>query len=287
MLTEDEMIRAVKAAASLGITKVRITGGEPLVKKNILSICRRCAQTEGIQKVALTTNAILLEEMAKPLHEAGVSRINISLDTLQSQKFAEITRRDLHRQALAGLNTALQTGFEKVKINTVLLGGVNDDEIRQLAELTLKYPVDVRFIELMPMQEKSAFGPEAYISCEKVLETVPEAVPAASGENPGGKETVMDGVARLYRLPQALGNIGLISPVSSHFCAACNRIRLTADGRIKPCLHTDQEFLIKGLDDAGMLLQFQRAIQEKPACHPPLSGRHYSQSGRWMNQIGG
>ena len=162
MLTEDEMILAVEAAASLGIKKLRITGGEPLVKKNILSICRRAAAVEGIGEVCLTTNGIRLPELAVPLREAGVRRLNISLDTLKEEKYAAITRCGKLAEALAGIHAALETGFDKIKLNAVLIGGFNDDEIRDLAELTLRYPLDMRFIELMPIGE-NGFGPEAYL----------------------------------------------------------------------------------------------------------------------------
>lgn len=277
MLTEDEMIRAVEAAASLGITKLRITGGEPLVKKNILSICARAAAVPGIEEVCLTTNATLLPRMARPLREAGVNRVNISLDTLSRVKYAHITRRGSLDDALAGIESALEAGFRRVKINTVLIGGFNDDEIGELAGLTLRWPVDVRFIELMPMYDPGEFGAEAMISCDTVLEHLPEL-----------EDVPQDGgVARLYRLPGGKGCVGLISPVSSHFCAACNRIRLTADGHLKPCLHSSQEFALKGLDLEGMRAQFERTILSKPARHGELSGGSRSEAGRTMNRIGG
>ena len=277
MLTEEEMIHAVEAAASLGIQKLRITGGEPLIKKNILSICRKAAAVEGIEEVCLTTNGTLLPQYANALKAAGVSRVNISLDTLDPQKYAHITRWGTLDQAMNGLHAALDAGFEKIKINAVLIGGFNDDEIVPLAELTKQYPVDVRFIELMPIQDHDEFGEGAFIPCKQVVQQLPEALSLPRTE----------GVAQLYRLPGALGNIGLISPVSRHFCASCNRIRLTADGKLKPCLHSEQEFSIKGLDKAGMLAQFQAAILAKPACHGELSASSRSHAGRNMNQIGG
>ena len=277
MLTEEEMILAVAAAASLGITKLRITGGEPLVKRNIVSICRDAASVEGIREVCLTTNGILLPELARPLCEAGVSRVNISLDTLDEGKYAYITRRGSLREALRGLDAALSAGFDKVKINAVLIGGFNDDEIGKLAELTRKYPVDVRFIELMPMQSRGLFGSEAFIPCSTVLDSLPELEPQKRD----------GGVAKLYRLPDASGNVGLISPVSAHFCEECNRIRLTADGKLKPCLHSAEEISIRGLDMDGMRAQFERAVSAKPPYHCELSADSPSRSGRDMNQIGG
>jgi len=277
LMTEEEMIQAVEVAAALGVTKLRITGGEPLVKCNILSICQRAAAVEGINEVCITTNGTLLPKLAKPLKEAGVKRINLSLDTLNPHKYAYITRRGTLDEAMAGLQAALDVGFEKVKINAVLIGGFNDDEILPLAELTKQYPVDVRFIELMPIQDHDEFGEAAFIPCREIIRRLPEAVPQKKD----------GGVARLYRLPEALGNIGLISPLSDHFCASCNRIRLTADGKLKPCLHSGDEFSIKGLDRDGMLAEFERAILAKPSCHIELSHASRSQAGRNMNQIGG
>ena len=159
----------------------------------------------------------------------------------------------------------------------MLIGGFNDDEIADLAELTRTYPVDVRFIELMPMVDSREFGPEAFIPCTEVLRRLPDAAPAA----PDG------GVARLYRLPGAQGSIGLISPVSDHFCASCNRIRLTADGKLKPCLHSAEEISLKGLSPEAMREAMRRAILEKPSCHAALSATQHSRAARNMNQIGG
>ena len=173
MLTEDEMIQAVEAAASLGITKLRITGGEPLVKKNIVSICRRAAAVEGIREVCVTTNGILLPELAKPLHKAGVRRLNLSLDTLNPEKYAYITRIGDLETFWEGFHAAMDAGFEKIKINAVLVGGFNDDEIVPLAELTKKYPVDMRFIEMMPMYDSGDFDSSAYIPYTRVLEKLP------------------------------------------------------------------------------------------------------------------
>ena len=277
MLTEDEIIHAVEAAAALGITKLRITGGEPLVKKNILSICRRAAAVEGIREVCLTTNGVFLPRLAGALKEAGVKRLNLSLDTLDPEKFAYITRSGRLEDFWAGLQAAFEAGFDKIKINTVLIGGFNDDEIEALAELTREYPLDVRFIELMPMYDGGDFGQAAYVPYSRVLEKLPEAVPVPQD----------GGVAKLYRLPGAKGNIGLISPVSAHFCGECNRLRLTAEGTLKPCLHAPDEYSIKGLDEEGIRKVFERAIWNKPAWHGDLDALHRSRAGRNMNEIGG
>ena len=277
MMNEDEIVTAVEAAASLGIRKIRLTGGEPLVKKNILSICRRVAAVEGIREVCLTTNGILLPELAVALKEAGVKRVNLSLDTLDPEKYAYITRIGKLEQFRAGLQAALEAGFDKVKINAVLIGGFNDDEIEHLANLTMEYPVDMRFIELMPIQDHDEFGESAYLPYSRVLERLPDAMPIAKD----------GGVAKLYRLPGAKGNIGLISPISAHFCGECNRLRLTADGKLKPCLHSGDEYSIKGLDREGMKAVFRQAIWNKPAWHGDLDAVNRSKAGRNMNEIGG
>lgn len=277
MLTEDEQVAAVEAAASLGVTKVRITGGEPLVKKNILSICRRIAEIPEIKEVCLTTNGIGLEKMAGPLKEAGVNHLNISLDTLNEEKYGYITRVGKLEDALCGIKAAFEAGFDIVKMNAVLIGGFNDDEIRDLAELTCKYPMDVRFIELMPMPNGSDFGADAYLSGEEVLKALPEAVTVPFD----------GGTAKLYQLPGAKGKVGLIRPLSSHFCKNCNRIRITADGKIKPCLHSDEEYNLKGCSKEEMTAILREAIWLKPQWHGELSYEQKSHTHRSMNQIGG
>ena len=277
MLTEDEMIMAVRAAAEIGVTKVRITGGEPLVKRNILSICERTAAVPGIEEVCITTNGILLPQLAPDLKKAGIKRLNLSIDTLDEEKYAYITRVGTMDKALAGIEAALSAGFEKVKVNSVLIGGFNDDEIEKLVSLTVDNPIDVRFIELMPMYDSGDFGKEAYLPADAVLDRVP-ALREVEGET---------GVARMFALPGAKGRVGLINPVSSHFCATCNRIRLTADGKLKPCLHSSTEYSIKGLSYEETLAQFKRAVLDKPECHAELSAESRSEAGRNMNQIGG
>ena len=225
----------------------------------------------------MTTNGILLPQMAKDLKAAGIDRLNISLDTLNPDKYAYITRVGTLDQAMRGIEAALEAGFQRLKINAVLIGGFNDDEIPDLAELSRRYPADVRFIELMPMTENEEFGQQAYVPGFAVLTALPELMQTEQN----------DGVAQLYRLPDAQGNIGLISAVSSHFCASCNRIRLTADGKLKPCLHSDQEYSIKGLDFEGMRQEIKRTILSKPVCHAPLSATERSGAKRSMNKIGG
>ena len=277
MLTQEEMVTAIRAAAALGIRKLRITGGEPLVKGNIVELCREAASVDGIEEICLTTNGTLLPRLAVPLREAGVNRLNISLDTLNAEKFHYITRIGNIGDALRGIEAALDAGFDKVKINSVLIGGFNDDEIPALAELTCRYPVDVRFIELMSMYDSGDFGPEAFIPYTVVTDRLPALSPVPAD----------GGVAKLFRLPDAKGNIGLISPVSAHFCADCNRIRITADGKIKPCLHSSDEISIKGQNYDDMLETIRSAILSKPQWHGELSYSERSHAARNMNQIGG
>ncbi len=275
MLTEEETVSAVTAAAELGIRKVRITGGEPLVKRNILSLCEKVGRVPGVRELCLTTNGIRLPAFAAALKEAGVKRVNVSLDTLDAAKYAHITRVGRLEDALKGLEAALSAGFERVKINTVLIGGFNDDEIEALADLTRRYPVDLRFIELMPMGVGD-FGPAAFLPGDAVLKKLPELKKEGEGA-----------VASLYRLPGAQGQVGIIRPLSCRFCDRCDRIRLTADGRIKPCLHQAAEYPLKGLTREEMRKQFEAAILNKPPCHGELSYAAPSMAERLMHQIGG
>jgi len=275
VLSVDEIAEIVYATAACGITKVRVTGGEPLVRRGILDICRKIAETDGIREVCLTTNGILLPGFSKELKSAGVNRLNISLDSLERATYNEITRSDAFEGALAGINAALETGFDAVKINSVLIGGVNDDEILDLLELTRKYKVSVRFIELMPIGECADWAESRFISAQCVLKLAPEL-----------REVGTDGVTKLYMLPGGLGSVGLISPISSHFCPSCNRIRITADGILKPCLHSASEINLRGLKGSELVSVIRGAIFEKPKKHKLDAGEH-SSAARNMNAIGG
>ncbi len=277
ILTQEEMVMAVRACSELGVRKVRITGGEPLVKRNILSIVESVAAVDGIEAVAMTTNGTLLPPLAKELRRAGLQSINISLDTLDPEKYRRISRIGNLDEAMRGIESALSAGFDRVKINTVLIGGFNDDEIEELVALTLKYPIDVRFIELMPMAKDDFFSPSSFMSNMTVIDRLPQ---LERVEADGG-------VAKLYRLPGALGKVGLISALSDLFCSSCNRIRITADGHVKPCLHSRAEYPIKGLDFDGMKGVIEDAIMAKPAKHSTLSYEERSSAGRSMNAIGG
>ena len=278
ILSLEEIEEIARAAVELGVRKIRVTGGEPLVRRGVVELCRYLGAIEGVEDLSLTTNGLLLSEMAADLYAAGVRRVNISLDTLDAEKYRTITRGGQLAQALAGIQAAEAAGMSPIKINTVLIGGFNDDEIPALVELTRQHPWEVRFIELMPIGHTVPFGPEAYLPNTCVLERVPELVP---GEVPSS------GVAALYRLPDGAGRVGLISPLSNHFCGACNRLRLTADGHIKPCLHSSEEIPLRGLHGEQLREALVGAIQDKPPCHGELSCQARSQSLRDMNQIGG
>ncbi len=277
VLTHEEIVEITAAAVELGIDKVRITGGEPLVHPGIVELCRSIGAIPGIRDMAMTTNAALLAPVAKELKAAGVNRVNISLDTLDAEKYRSITRVGSLDDALGGIRAALECGMSPVKLNAVLIGGVNDDEIANLAGLTMKYPVEMRFIELMPIGDNTEFGDKAYIPNTTVLKTLPGLAPVKTE----------DGVASLFTLPGAKGKVGLISPLSHEFCDRCSRLRLTSDGYLKPCLHSAEEINLRGLHGDELKEAIKLAIDHKPARHPELSAAHRSQSKRGMNGIGG
>ncbi len=274
IMSIEEIVTSVEAAADCGITKVRITGGEPLVRKGITDICRSVGKIPGIEEICITTNGVLLPRYAQELRDAGVSRLNISLDTLDPEKYSRLTRIGRLEDALAGLDAAEKAGFTGTKINAVLIGGVNSDEIPALVGLTRDRDIEFRFIELMPIGECSDWDKSRFIPGSTVLEAVPELV-----------EDGMSGVSRMYRVPGWKGRVGLIDPISHRFCDQCNRIRITADGKVKPCLHSAGEFDLRGLDRAGMAAVIRSAIESKPGRH--MLDEHSSESIRNMNEIGG
>jgi len=276
ILSHEEIIEIAKAATELGIRKIRVTGGEPLIRKNVVSLIRALGSLPGVEDLAITTNASLLAPIAMDLKEAGLKRVNISLDTLNEEKFRYITRGGHLQDTLDGIRAAAECGM-KIKINTVLVGGFNVDEIPALADLTRKYDLELRFIELMPIGHTHPFGKEAYVSDSIVSDYLPD-LKSVHRE---------DGVARVYSLWGAKGKIGLISPLSNHFCTECNRIRLTADGHLKPCLHSKEEILVRGLHGEELKEALRQAMYNKPARHKTLSYESRSDSARDMNAIGG
>lgn len=277
MMTAEETIDAVKAAVSLGVKKIRVTGGEPLVKRGIVELCENIAAIDGVEELCMTTNGTLLPGYARELRAAGVDRVNISLDTLKADRYREITRIGELSEALSGIEAAFEAGFEKVKINTVLMGGFNDDEIEDFVRLTIDRPLEVRFIELMPIGGGIEFEKARFISCVRVLESVPGLEPL----------DMTDGVAAMYALPGAKGRVGLIRPISCDFCEGCNKIRLTADGMLKPCLHSGTEISIKGRSREEMTEVIREAILSKPQMRETLDAENPSHAGRNMNSIGG
>ena len=278
ILSIEDVAEIAAAAVELGVKKIRLTGGEPLVRRGVVELVRMLKALPGLEELAMTTNGILLPSLARTLKDAGLDRVNISLDTLDGEKYRMLTRCGSLEQALDGIRAAEQAGFFPIKLNAVLIGGVNDDEIPALVALTRDRPLELRFIELMPIGDVFPFGPEAYLPAETVLERVPELRPA---ESPRGS------VARLYALPGAAGRVGLIRPLSCSFCGECNRLRLTADGYLKPCLHSDREFSLKGLRGDALKEAILAAVNAKPEAHAALSATERSDAGRNMNEIGG
>ena len=275
ILSFEEIREIVEAAASLGIRKIRITGGEPLVRRGCVDLCKMVSQVPGIEEVDMTTNGILLEQYAQDLKQAGVNRVNISLDTMDPEKYRDITGGGSLDAALSGIRAAFDAGLTPVKLNTVLIGGFNDDEIPSFADLTRTMSLELRFIELMPMG--GVFGKEAYLPVQTVLDRIPELQPIPDQE----------GVARLYTLPDGKGRIGLISPLSRHFCGTCNRLRLTSEGNLKPCLHSDQEIPVRGKHGQELKDVLRNSVYQKPRMHGTLDAEHPSSAGRTMNTIGG
>ena len=274
VLSVEECGEIARAAVKLGVRKIRITGGEPLVRRGILDICRTLRAIPELEELCLTTNGSLLPELAKPLRDAGVDRLNISLDTLKPERFREISRRGMLEEVLSGIRAAEDAGFRDLKLNTVLMGGVNDDEIGDFLDLTKEHPWEVRFIELMPMGPCAAWPKERFLPVTEVLKRFPEL-----------EEMASSGVARRYRLLGAMGTVGLIAPMSHEFCGDCRRIRVTADGKLKGCLHSREEISLRGLHGGALEAAICRGILQKPKGHH--LAEHASDTPRTMNEIGG
>lgn len=271
----EELRNMTAAAVSLGVRKVRVTGGEPLVRRGVAELCRMLRGLPGLEELCITTNGILLPELAEPLRAAGVDRLNVSLDTLRPERYHEITRVGALSDVLRGLEAAERAGFQHTKLNCVLMGGVNDDEIADFIRLTKERPLSVRFIELMPMGICARWDKARFLPAKTVLDRVPELEPVGS-----------DGVSLLYRLPGALGTVGLIEPMSHAFCSNCSRIRITADGKLKPCLHSETEIPLRGLSGEALCEAIMRGVAMKPKQHE-LTRDGESRAGRGMNEIGG
>lgn len=274
ILSVEELTEIAKAAVRCGVKKIRLTGGEPLVRHGILDICRQLRAISGLEELCLTTNGSLLPKLAKPLWEAGVDRVNISLDTLRPDRFASMTRLGRLSDVLDGIRAAEAAGFRNLKLDTVLIGGFNDDEIGNFLALTQNHPWEVRFIELMPMGPCAAWEGSCFLPVDTVLQ---------SGF--ALQKIESQGVARRYRLPDAAGTVGLISPISHDFCGQCRRIRITADGKLKGCLHSREELPLRGLHGEALEAAIRQGILHKPQRHH-LAERP-SDTPRNMNQIGG
>ena len=274
ILSLEELADIARAAVRVGVKKIRLTGGEPLVRRGIVELCRQLRTIPGLQELCLTTNGALLPQLAAPLWEAGLDRLNISLDTLRPDRFAEMTRLGHLSDALAGIEAAEAAGFHTLKLDTVLIGGFNDDEIDDFINLTREHPWEVRFIELMPMGPCAEWDKSCFLSGDTVLQKVPAL-----------QQIESCGVARRYRLPGAMGTVGLISPVNHDFCAQCRRIRVTADGKLKGCLHSAEELPLRGLHGKELEDAIRQGILQKPERHHLTERR--SDTPRNMNQIGG
>ncbi len=280
ILRIEEIEEIVQEAAKLGINKVRITGGEPLIRKGIIELIRKISAVEQIKDIAMTTNGVLLGRYARELKEAGLNRVNISIDSLNKEKFSKITRGGNIKDVLDGIEEAKRVGLTPIKFNTVLIGGFNDDEIEAFVNLASSEDIDVRFIELMPLGQASTWAKEHFIPNTTVLDRFPELIPLCKDDK--------GSPAKYYKLPKGRGRIGLINPISSHFCGSCNRIRITADGRIKPCLHSNYEINIRSLRKQNMELLdiLKLAVESKPKEHT-INNYEFEPIVRNMYQIGG
>ena len=274
ILSLEDLYEIANTCVTIGVKKIRLTGGEPLVRRGIVDLCRMLRSISGLEELCITTNGALLPQLAAPLREAGVDRLNISLDTLRPDRFAAMTRLGRLEDVLTGIQAAETAGFSRLKLDVVYIGGFNDDEVSDFFNLTRTHPWEVRFIELMPMGPCAGWSKERFLPVSRILEQHPELQPIAS-----------DGVARRYQLPEAAGTVGLISPMSHDFCADCRRIRVTADGKLKGCLHSREEISLKDLHGDDLLAAIRRGILQKPERHH-LNQRP-SDTFRNMNQIGG
>ncbi|MBW2040298.1 MAG: GTP 3',8-cyclase MoaA [Deltaproteobacteria bacterium] len=286
LLTYEEILKVVEIFARNGISKVRLSGGEPLVRKEVVDLIKGIAGTEGIRDLSLTTNGVLLKEYAMDLVKVGLRRINISLDTLRPDRFAYITRRDRFKEVWGGIEEALRCRLCPVKINIVVIKGFNDDEVKDFARLSFTYPLHVRFIEFMPVGEANGWSEEQVVPYSQLMEEIMEIgemIPIRHQDN--------DGPAKRYYLKGGKGEIGFVSPISSHFCSLCNRLRLTPDGKIRTCLFSDEEIELKGVlrgsgDEAKLEEILYQALQAKPQGHR-IGDFRFKKCQRGMYAIGG
>lgn len=285
ILSYEEIYTIARASAELGINKLRITGGEPLIRLGLPRLIEMLAGIEAIDDIALTTNGVFLADYAAELKSAGLKRVNVSLDTLKADRFKQITRAQSElKQVLEGIEAARRVGLEPVKLNMVVMSGINDDEILDFATRTINEEWNVRFIELMPVAGNgdNSFHFLPATEMRKRLEPLGELEPCLP--------TAGNGPAKYYRFPNARGTIGFITPISEHFCFNCNRMRLTADGKLRPCLLSDYEIDLKqplrdGVSQVGLQKLFKKAVAEKPLKHNLAQG--YKSTRRPFSHVGG
>jgi cyclic pyranopterin phosphate synthase len=282
----EEIELLIRAAISIGFTKVRLTGGEPLVRKGICELVRIIRQIEGLNDLPLTTNGVLLSETAKELKDAGLDRVNISLDTLRPEKFYEITRRDLFHKVIEGIDAAINAQLEPVKINVVLIRGFNDDEVEDFVEITRKKPLSVRFIEFMPISHMSEWTRKKVISSSDLKSRIQKKYELIQIP-----EKKVAGPSEDYRVKGFSGSVGFITPVTESFCEKCNRIRVTSNGRIRSCLFSDEEHnvlpLLRDKRDIEEIADFiKNSISKKPRCHD-IDSIQFRSCQLSMSKIGG
>jgi GTP 3',8-cyclase len=285
ILRYEEIIRIIKVGISLGISKVRITGGEPLVRKGVYDFLEQLAHMNGLCDIALTTNGVSLKNNIEKIKAAGIKRMNISLDTLNRNKYKEITGHDKFDQVWEGIALAHKTGFDPIKLNMVALSGINDDELADFARLSFSYPFHIRFIEYMPIgKSRMKYGPLLLVpEIKKRISTIGKLIPVKNGIN--------DGPAERYKFEGAKGEIGFIGALSHHFCNRCNRLRLTASGQLRPCLLSDHHEDLKGplrqgCFDEELAEIFLTAVRHKPSDHN-LSISNPAKVSSQMSSIGG
>ena len=274
ILSIEELTEIAAAAHALGVSKIRLTGGEPLVRRGVMTLIANIKAIDPMIELSMTTNGSLLAPVAAELKAAGLDRLNISLDTLNPDTFRSITRGGKIGDVLSGIEAAEKAGFTNTKINAVLIGGINDADALDLIRLTRGKEIGVRFIELMPLGVAADWDSKRFLSCEYI-----------EGLFQDAEMLRYDGVARIYRLPEHKGTVGLISPLSRSFCDRCNKIRVTCDGKLKPCLHSDAEVSLRGLHGEALLTAMREGINLKPLRHS--LGEHRSRTHRNMNEIGG
>jgi len=286
LLTYEEIEQIVRLMAGMGLKRVRITGGEPLVRRDVPELARMISGVPGIEDIALSTNAVLLTRFAEDLRSAGVRRVNVSLDSLHPERVESIARRQgCYEDIMEGLDAAERVGFDPIKINVVLMRGVNDDEIADFAAITRDRPWHVRFIELMPTSSNLELSARRFISCQEALARLRKVDRLQPAKGPAG-----NGPATYYRFPGAPGTVGVITPMSHNYCDRCNRMRLTADGHLRPCLFGDLQTNLRDPLRAGAELVplIEHTLRIKPERHYLIQGSDEGSGGLVaLSQTGG